>query len=341
MGQHLLHGRDDLGSAVSTRRPATPSAFAMSAKLQVRPREIEAEREVPPADTLLAPVLGDVRLEQPLVLSGDGGDELFAGYERFAAGLAARRYAALPGVVQQGVGGALGMLPARSLRGRAGSLQRFARVAALGLPDAYRSWISFVPDDERAALLDGASDDWGLDDYRAIWRGSEGARPLDRLLDLNLRTYLPDDLLVKADRMSMAHGLEVRSPFLDTELLTYAARLHPRLKARGLSLKRVLKAAVADLVPSEITGRAKRGFGVPLDRWFRDDLRSYLGSTLGAADARVKQHLVPGAVDELLAEHDAGSRNHGHAHLDPDDVGGLPQAGGVVTRSAPNHANCR
>jgi asparagine synthase (glutamine-hydrolysing) len=120
-------------------------------------------------------------------------------------------------------------------------------------------------------------------------------------------------LLVKADRMSMAHGLEVRSPFLDTELLTYAARLHPRLKARGLSLKRVLKAAVADLVPSEITGRAKRGFGVPLDRWFRDDLRSYLGSTLGAADARVKQHLVPGAVDELLAEHDAGSRNHGHA----------------------------
>jgi asparagine synthase (glutamine-hydrolysing) len=70
---------------------------------------------------------------------------------------------------------------------------------------------------------------------------------------------------------------------------------------------------VADLVPSEITGRAKRGFGVPLDRWFRDDLRSYLGSTLGAADARVKQHLVPGAVDELLAEHDAGGGNHGHA----------------------------
>jgi asparagine synthase (glutamine-hydrolysing) len=248
-----------------------------------------------------------------VALSGDGGDELFAGYERFAAGLAARRYAALPDVVQQGVRGALGLLPAGSLRGRAGSLQRFTRVAALGLPEAYRSWISFVPDDERAALLDGGSDDWGLDDYRAIWRGSDGARPLNRLLDLNLRTYLPDDLLVKADRMSMAHGLEVRSPFLDTELLTYAARLHPRLKARGLSLKRVLKAAVADLVPSEITGRAKRGFGVPLDRWFRDDLRSYLGSTLGAADARVKQHLVPGAVDELLAEHDAGSRNHGHA----------------------------
>src|SRR4029079_11876905 len=110
--------------------------------------------------------------------------------------------------------GAVNVLPSRSLGGRAGSLQRFTRVAALGLPDAYRSWISYVPDGERDALLDGRRDDWGLEDYRAIWRRSEGAHTLDRLLDLNLRTYLPDDLLVKADRMSIAHGLEGRSPFL-------------------------------------------------------------------------------------------------------------------------------
>ena len=76
--------------------------------------------------------------------------------------------------------------------------------------------------------------------------------------------------------MSMAHGLEVRSPFLDPQLIGYANRLPPRLKARGLSLKRVLKKAVADLLPPEILGRGKRGFGVPLDRWFREDLRSYV-----------------------------------------------------------------
>jgi asparagine synthase (glutamine-hydrolysing) len=105
----------------------------------------------------------------------------------------------------------------------------------------------------------------------------------------------------------------VRSPFLDAELLTYASRLHPRLKARGFSLKRVLKTAVADLVPAEIISRPKRGFGVPLDRWFRQDLRSYLRSTIGATDARIKRHLVPEAVDRLLAEHDAGVRNHGQA----------------------------
>ncbi|MHB1468797.1 MAG: asparagine synthase (glutamine-hydrolyzing), partial [Solirubrobacteraceae bacterium] len=149
-----------------------------------------------------------------VALSGDGGDELFAGYERFAAGLAARRYAALPRLMQGAVRGGLALLPAGSLRGRAGSLQRFARVAERGLPDAYSSWISFVGERERHALLDGHSED-GIEGYRRIWESSIGAQPLDRLLDLNLRTYLPDDLLVKADRMSMAHGLEVRSPFLD------------------------------------------------------------------------------------------------------------------------------
>jgi asparagine synthase (glutamine-hydrolysing) len=248
-----------------------------------------------------------------VALSGDGGDELFAGYERFAAGLAARRYAGLPSPVQRGIGAVLDLIPTGGLRGRAGSLQRFARVAQAGLPDAYRSWISFVGDADRAALLGPHGEDWGRADYRRIWDGSAGAHPLDRLLDLNLRTYLLDDLLVKTDRTSMAHGLEVRSPFLDTELLVYTARLPPRMKARGMSLKRVLKAAVADVVPQEITNRSKRGFGVPLDRWFRDDLRAYLASTLGAPDSHVRRHLVPDAVDRIIAEHDAGARNHGHA----------------------------
>src|SRR5215211_837587 len=245
-----------------------------------------------------------------VALSGDGGDELFAGYERFAAGLAARRYAALPGPVQRVVRGALERLPRE---GRAAKLQRFAEVAGEDLPDAYRSWISYVKDPERDALLDGRRDDWALEDYRATWQSSEGAHPLDRLLDLNLRTYLVDDLLVKADRTSMAHALELRSPLLDVELLELASRLPPRLKARGLTLKRVLKAAVADIVPKEILNRPKRGFGVPLDRWFREDLRGYVGSTLGAPDARVKEHVVGAAVDRLMAEHDARIRNHGDA----------------------------
>jgi asparagine synthase (glutamine-hydrolysing) len=245
-----------------------------------------------------------------VALSGDGGDELFAGYERFAAALAANRYAALPAVVQGAAAAGLRRLPRSA---RAQKLRRFAGVAGEGLPGAYLDWVSYVKARDREALLDRQQDDWALRDYEAIWRASEGARTLDRLLDLNLRTYLLDDLLVKVDRTSMAHALEVRSPFLDTHLLELAGSLPPKLKARGLSLKRVLKAAVADIVPEEIVERPKRGFGVPLDRWFREDLHSYVAGTLGARDARVKEHLAAGAVDRLIAEHDTRSHDHGYA----------------------------
>jgi asparagine synthase (glutamine-hydrolysing) len=248
-----------------------------------------------------------------VALSGDGGDELFAGYERFMGGVLASRYAALPGFLRRGGRHALDRLPAGSIGGRAGSLQRFARTADQGLPRAFRSWISYIGDAERSALLDGRPDDWAIDEYEAIWESSKGAPTLDRLLDLNLRTYLLDDLLVKADRTSMAHGLEVRSPFLDADLLAYTTQLRPSLKARGMSLKRVLRAAVADLLPAEIQGRAKRGFGVPLDRWFREDLRTYLGATLEAPDARVREHLAPEAVTQIVSEHVQSRRNHGHA----------------------------
>jgi asparagine synthase (glutamine-hydrolysing) len=196
---------------------------------------------------------------------------------------------------------------------RGASLERFVSVAERGLPDAYLSWISYVQEDEREALLDAGRSNFGVDGYHDMWSSSEGAHPLDRLLDLNLRTYLVDDLLVKTDRMSMAHGLEVRCPFLDPELQAFASRLRPQLKARGMSLKRVLRAAVEDLVPSQLIHRPKRGFGVPLDRWFRSDLRSYLALNLGSSDASVRRFLRPSGLDRILAEHNSGARNHGHA----------------------------
>jgi asparagine synthase (glutamine-hydrolysing) len=105
----------------------------------------------------------------------------------------------------------------------------------------------------------------------------------------------------------------VRSPFLDRELAAYAIRLPPGLKARGLSLKRVLKRALRDELPPEILRRRKRGFGVPLDRWFREDLKRYVDEMLGRDDARVRRHLRGEAVDALLAEHASGSRNRGGA----------------------------
>lgn len=248
------------------------------------------------------------RAHVTVALCGDGGDELFAGYERFAAGVAAQRLGRSPGFVRAGLRRGAGLLPNRGVTAK---VARFLARADQGMPDAFRQWISYVPDEWSDRLAPGGST-WARDDYRDIWAESAGATPLDRLLHLNLRTYLLDDLLPKVDRMSMAHGLEVRAPFLDHELAEWALRLSPRSKQRGLSLKRCLKAAARELLPAEVLDRPKRGFGVPLDRWFRDDLRGYVDATLGSASARVRHHLAPDVLDELLAEQARGGR-HGHA----------------------------
>jgi len=246
-----------------------------------------------------------------VALSGDGGDELFAGYERFAGGLAIRRYQGIPPGLRSLGRSALDRMPSTAVRGRIGSLRRFAEVAELGMPAAYLHWLSFIDEPTRRLLLEDP-DPGARRDYTALWEASTGSHDLDRLLELNLQTYLLDDLLVKADRMSMAHGLEVRSPFLDADLAAYAVQLSPRLKLRGLSMKRALKRAMRDELPPQILRRRKRGFGVPLDRWFREDLRVYLDHMLGSRDARVRRHLRGGAIDGLIAEHDGG-RNRGGA----------------------------
>lgn len=241
-----------------------------------------------------------------VALSGDGGDELFAGYERFAAGVFA---GAIAGRLGRATSAAAGVLPRR---GRTAKARRFLQVAGRGLPDAYRQWVS-TGSDEIVERLTGRARDWSIDDYAAQWAWTEGSpSTLDRLLLLNLRTYLVDDLLVKADRMSMAHGLEVRAPFLDTALVELAFRLPAATKQRGTSLKRCLKRAFRDELPAEILDRPKRGFGVPLDRWFRDDLAAFVTGTIGSPEARIRRHLDGDAIDVLLAEHRAGRSDHGH-----------------------------
>jgi asparagine synthase (glutamine-hydrolysing) len=179
------------------------------------------------------------------------------------------------------------------------------------MPDAYLEWVRFLDADLQRRALPGC-ESAVVDGYRNIWVSSSERHPLNRLLELNLRTYLPDDLLVKADRTSMAHGLEIRSPLLDVGLIELAQRLPPALKLKGLARKRVLAAAVADLLPRSVVRRRKRGFGVPLDRWFREDLRSYVNSTLGARTSSVRQRVRPEFLDQVITEHATGRRDHGH-----------------------------
>ena len=247
-----------------------------------------------------------------VALCGDGGDELFAGYERFAASLAVGPYGAIPRPLRRVFRRALAGVPGGALHGRVGNIRRFAAAAERGMPDAYLEWVSFIDEPTRRALLEDP-DPWGRDDFASQWSTTGTLAPLDRVLDLNLRTYLLDDLLVKADRMTMAHGLELRSPFLDIELASYAIQLPPKFKIGAFSLKRVLKHGLRDDLPREVLRRRKHGFGVPLDRWFREDLRGYVGHMLGSPEARIRRYLRGEAVDALLAEHAAGTRQRGGA----------------------------
>jgi asparagine synthase (glutamine-hydrolysing) len=247
-----------------------------------------------------------------VALTGDGGDELFCGYVRFLAAEAAER---VPLLFRRLAGGAARSLPKAAVeRTLLGKARRFLDASALPLADRMARWNSYFFDprtilrgDLAAALHPEAPLAW----QRGLFAGAEGRTTLSRVLEHNFASYLPYDLLVKADRTSMAHGLELRSPFLDTPLVEYAASLPPAYLRRGTQTKRILKHAFRELLPHEILHRGKMGFGIPLGTWFRASLREYLNDHLGRG-ARLDEFLDRAAVDRVLDEHLSGAADHGH-----------------------------
>jgi asparagine synthase (glutamine-hydrolysing) len=142
--------------------------------------------------------------------------------------------------------------------------------------------------------------------------GIDGASPLNQLLAANFHSYLHDDLLVKTDRMTMANSLEARAPFLDRAVLEYAAGLPDDYKLQGRTTKAVLRAAFADVIPQSVQNAPKRGFGVPLDAWFRGELRDYVRDTLLSPSARSAPYLSRPFVQRLVDAHLGGRENNGH-----------------------------
>ena len=256
-----------------------------------------------------------------VALNGDGGDELFAGYLRFYAAVASER---VPQRIRQAIWRLTRTLPNRAGHGTLASrFTKWAGSASLPFIERYSRWISVFYDD-LPILLD--STDPGFEAISAarhdpavplaafdphVRRSAQASR-LTQLLYLNMKTYLLDDLLVKMDRCSMAHGLEARSPFLDRELMEYVFQLPDDMKLRWGRTKVVLRRAFADLLPAAIQRRRKMGFGVPLRAWFTSDLQDYVRDLLLAPGARLRAHVNHAYVRRLVEAHLAGEADYSH-----------------------------
>jgi asparagine synthase (glutamine-hydrolysing) len=244
-----------------------------------------------------------------VVLSGDGGDELFGGYDR---------YLPHPRVAQ------FDRLPVPGLR----------RLAALVWPHlphgAYgRSLLRHVAQDDQHRYIDAITL-FQPDERLALYTNDMrqrlstaaerrlashfdrfGALPLQgRMMRVDFETYLPEDVLTKVDRMSMAHSIESRVPLLDNEVIDFAATLPSRFKINGRTRKHVLKEVLRPMLPAGIIDRRKQGFGVPLAGWFRGGLTSIFSDVLTSARARQRGYFDARFIDRLIREHLSGTRDH-------------------------------
>jgi asparagine synthase (glutamine-hydrolysing) len=248
-----------------------------------------------------------------VVLTGDGGDELFAGYRRFAAALMSERLPAL--AIRAARALSSGLPTPRNDRHWIAGARRFVQAAADPVDLRVTRWMAPFFDDLDALLLPEFRSRLRPIDRLAYLSGEQdrmrGLSILSRLLHANFVSYLPDDLLVKTDRCTMANSLEARCPFLDRELTEFVARLRDDLKLRGQRTKVILREAFADLLPPAIDRRGKMGFGVPVGAWFRGQLRDYVCDLLLAPNARYRDMLSGPYVERLVRDHVSAKRHVG------------------------------
>jgi len=251
-----------------------------------------------------------------VALSGIGGDELFAGYERYRGALAADSYQRLPKILRSGINAAITSLPQRKFDGLwIDRLKRFVDGAALPLPERYQQYLSAFTESDKAGLF---SEDFlnqlqkgRIGTVELAMRKVEQCRdPLEWLLLTDMETYLPDDELRKADRLSMWHSLEVRVPFLDHKVVEFAATIPPQYKLKGWEKKHILIKAMKDILPNSVLKRRKQGFSIPLGDWLRGPLQDMVHSHLASSVVRQSGLFRVGTVERLIDEHKRGVRNH-------------------------------
>lgn len=250
-----------------------------------------------------------------VALSGDGGDELFAGYDRYRAVNWAAWVDRLGWLGRILAGNHLWQwLPGGSHRGIVRRWQRFSAALALAPPARYTRWVSHFTEEDRAALyrddfLEALPATDPTEFLRAAWQAAASQHDVTAAAAADMATYLPCDLLAKMDIATMAHGLECRQPFLDSRLVEWAARLPLGHKLGWRQGKLLLRSAFADDLPAAVWTRPKMGFGVPLEPWLREPSRPLAEELLLGAE-HLPQWFDPPTIATLLQQHTSG-QDHG------------------------------
>jgi asparagine synthase (glutamine-hydrolysing) len=248
-----------------------------------------------------------------VALNGDGGDESFAGYTRYVANAVADRLELIPRGMRRSIAAAGARLPTGGgVASPMNKLRRLTSTLALDPAARYARYVSWSDAAQRTALYRPDFAEM-LDPARAAavigapWAAASGRSVVDRMLEVDVSTYLVDDLIAKIDIATMAHALEARSPFLDHELMQLAASIPAGMKVRGGQKKWILREALRGWLPDDILDRPKQGFSVPLSAWLRGDLRDWSRDILLDADTLARGYFDPAAVRGLLDRHDAGA----------------------------------
>ena len=255
------------------------------------------------------------RTKVKVALSGMGGDELVGGYERYVGMLMARKLRGIPAFAREALAKSAALLPDFGGKGRFSSarLKRLLSSARGEAWESYLSLISVFSPSEQAALLDGSllqASNRAAERIREAFDHSGSVDPVDQMLYTDVTGYLVGDLLPLTDRMSMAHSLEVRVPFLDHELLEFSATVPSEFKIRGMEKKRILRTIAADLLPPAIISREKRGFSIPLAFWLRHELKPLIQDILSPAKLSRLGYFRTSEVQKILNEHFEHRANH-------------------------------
>lgn len=243
-----------------------------------------------------------------MALSGDGGDELFAGYSRY------QRYQRLQRFKKATLGLAPDILKAGSRLLPDSQSRRFARMGerlAQGWPDDYLGMVGLSSQADLAQLFGETARKDPFGSVRQRFIRSDISDRLEQILSGDMDTYLVDDILTKVDRASMANSLEARAPLLDQKLLAFVARLPVSMKLRGNSGKHALKQVAARLLPAEVLAKRKQGFAIPLASWFRNELRPMLQDTINSRAFRERGLFDLNGVQRMVNEHQQGLLDRG------------------------------